>query len=67
MNMALLKEGVKLKDRWDHPDYPFRVFKSHATPKVGDNVRYPRMLPVRENRKIKYIAISRNGLDVVGA
>ena len=66
MNTKVLREGTKLKDRWDHPEYPFRVFKSHGTPRVGDDVEYPRMLPVRDFRKVKFIAMSRNGPDFVG-
>ena len=59
-NTTLLPDGRKMKDVWDHPSYPFRIFKSHYTPKT---------LPVRKEggKKIKYIAMSRNGIDVAAS
>eukprot|EP00961_Rhodomonas_salina_P014192 190512-Rhodomonas_salina.1 len=26
MNSTVLKDGTRLKDRWDSPSYPFRIF-----------------------------------------
>lgn len=30
MNSTVLSDGKNLKDKWDNPKYPFRVFKSHG-------------------------------------
>mmetsp|Transcript_16773 Transcript_16773/g.40104 ORF Transcript_16773/g.40104 Transcript_16773/m.40104 type:complete len:378 (+) Transcript_16773:86-1219(+) len=59
-NTTILADGRKMKDVWDHPSYPFRIFKSHYSPKV---------LPVgREGgNKIKYMAMVRNGLDMAAS
>jgi|EP01082_Thalassiosira_pseudonana_P003311 hypothetical protein len=55
-NTTVLADGRKMKDLWDNPAYPFRIFKSHFAPPE---------LPVRktDGKKIKYIAMARNGLD----
>jgi len=49
-----------MKDVWDHPSYPFRIFKSHYGPPE---------LPVRKKggKRIKYIAMVRNGIDVAAS
>ena len=49
-----------MKDFWDHPSYPFRIFKSHYAPPE---------LPVRRKggKKIKYMAMARNGIDVAAS
>lgn len=59
-NTTVLADGRKMKDFWDHPSYPFRIFKSHYTPRV---------LPVRKvgGKKIKYLAMARNGIDVAAS
>ena len=31
MNSTILKDGTALKDKWDHPSYPFRVFKCECS------------------------------------
>lgn len=53
-----------LKDLWDNPKYPFRVFKSHFAPQEAGGV-----IPVRKlaKRNVKVLAMSRNGLDVVAS
>ena len=33
---SVLEDGSRLKDHWDHPKYPFRVFKSHDVPEMMD-------------------------------
>lgn len=52
--------GKEMKYYWDNPAYPFRIFKSHFAPPE---------LPVRKvgGKKIKYLAMARNGLDVVSS
>ena len=59
-NITILPDGRKMKDIWDNPQYPFRIFKSHYAPPE---------LPVRKKsgNKIKYIAMVRNGLDVAAS
>mmetsp|Transcript_12475 Transcript_12475/g.29734 ORF Transcript_12475/g.29734 Transcript_12475/m.29734 type:complete len:362 (+) Transcript_12475:56-1141(+) len=56
MNSTILPDGSNVKDYWDHPSFPFRIFKSHVAPPVA---------PVTEHKKVKYLAMSRNGMDVV--
>ena len=59
-NTTILSDGRKMKDVWDHPSYPFRIFKSHYGPPE---------LPVRKKggKRIKYIAMVRNGIDVAAS
>jgi len=57
-NTTVLQDGRLMKDVWDHPSLPFRIFKSHY---------FPPTLPVRSTRNLKYIAMSRNGLDVAAS
>jgi hypothetical protein len=56
MNTTVLPDGTKVKDRWDNDAFPFRVFKSHFGPSVA---------PVVKFRKVKFIAMVRDGQDVV--
>lgn len=59
MNNTVLPDGSKVKDYWDHDDYPFRIFKSHEEPEsFGDLIG---------GDKVKFLAMSRNGLDVVSS
>ncbi|KAL7482466.1 hypothetical protein ACHAW6_008139 [Cyclotella cf. meneghiniana] len=59
-NTTVLADGRKMNYYWDNPAYPFRIFKSHFAPPE---------LPVRKGKgkKIKYLAMSRNGLDVAAS
>mmetsp|Transcript_5213 Transcript_5213/g.8907 ORF Transcript_5213/g.8907 Transcript_5213/m.8907 type:complete len:378 (+) Transcript_5213:195-1328(+) len=59
-NDTVLSNGRKLKEYWDNPAFPFRIFKSHYAPPE---------LPVRKKggKKIKYLAMARNGLDVAAS
>ena len=66
MNTHTLDDGKKLKDLWDSPDYPFRVFKSHSAPYRDGKYIFPRELPVDEFRNVKFIAMSRNPDDFLG-
>ena len=53
--------NMPLRLYWDKP-YTFRVWKSHATPRTTGGV-----LPVRERPKVRFLAMARNGLDVVAS
>lgn len=55
-NSTILHDGTSLKDYWDNPKFPFRIFKSHMTPK---NIK------IKDFPKVKFLAMTRNGLDVV--
>mmetsp|Transcript_30327 Transcript_30327/g.62605 ORF Transcript_30327/g.62605 Transcript_30327/m.62605 type:complete len:381 (-) Transcript_30327:71-1213(-) len=59
-NTTILPDGRTMKEVWDHPSYPFRIFKSHFGPPE---------LPVRKKggKNIKYMAMVRNGLDVAAS
>ena len=61
-NTTILTNGKPLKDYWDNERYPFRIFKSHYGPKETGSV-----LPIRDNPKLKFLAMVRNGLDVVNS
>ena len=63
-NSTILPDGRKLKDIWDHESYPFRIFKSHFAP---DILPVRRAAEVRGAKKIKYMAMVRNGLDVAAS
>ena len=58
LNSTVLADGKKLKDYWDNPTFPYRTWKSHMTPKV---------IKVKEFPKVKFLAMTRNGLDVVNS
>lgn len=59
-NDTVLPNGRKLKEYWNNPAFPFRIFKSHFAPPE---------LPVRKKggKKIKYLAMARNGIDVAAS
>lgn len=63
MNTAVLPDGSRLKDKWDHPDFPFRIFKSHEQPDDQPGSGKAAVLPVRSRRDIKFVAAVRNPLD----
>ena len=62
MNTTILGDGTPLKDRWDNPRYPFRIFKSHFGPKESGGT-----IPIRAYPKLRFLAMTRNGLDVVNS
>jgi hypothetical protein len=49
-----------LNDFWNRASFPFRIFKSHYTPTSSGG-----FLPVTDFPKVKFVAMARNGLDVV--
>mmetsp|Transcript_36368 Transcript_36368/g.113377 ORF Transcript_36368/g.113377 Transcript_36368/m.113377 type:complete len:377 (-) Transcript_36368:205-1335(-) len=66
LNTTVLPDGSRLKDHWDNPSHPFRIFKSHYHPYKRNGKPY-QVLPVREFPNIKFIGIVRNGLDVLAS
>lgn len=58
LNTTILPSGVPLKEKWDNARYPFRVWKSHATPQT---------LPIKEFPNVKFISMTRNGIDVLSS
>jgi len=60
LNSMSLEDGTPLKQYWDHPDYPFRVFKAHDVPEEMGT-----LIGSDSSVKVKVLAMSRNGLDVV--
>ena len=61
-NTTVLEDGTPLKQLWDHEDYPYRVFKSHFSPDTDGGV-----IPVKARRDVKFLAMTRNGLDMVAS
>lgn len=66
MNHHVLEDGTKLKDLWDSPTYPFRVFKSHSSPYRDGDYKFPRELPVEDFPHVKFVAMGRNPDDFLG-
>jgi len=64
MNNTILPDGVPLKDRWDHPKYPFRVFKGHEAPLKEGGGR-EECLPIEQFPKVKFIGMIRTSRDVM--
>ena len=62
MNTTILPDGKLMTYYWDNPRYPFRIFKSHYTPMESGGV-----LPIKDNPQLKFLAMARNGLDVVNS
>lgn len=58
MNTTVLDDGTKVKDYWDSPEFPFRIFKTHFAPPT---------LPVKRFPNVKFLAMSRDGMDVVSS
>ena len=82
MNDIILENGENIKDLWDSPDYPFRIFKSHSTPRrrdtdpstISDFLKnfffyesVTSVLPVLEHPNVKFLVIIRNGEDVAAS
>ena len=64
MESAVIPEADNrpLKEFYDNAAYPFRIFKSHYTPLEAGGV-----LPVRQFPNVKFVAMARNGMDVVAS
>ena len=58
LNTTILPSGVPLKEKWDNERYPFRIWKSHGTPST---------LPIKEFPNVKFISMTRNGMDVLSS
>lgn len=63
-NTTVLPNGKKLKDYWDNPAFPFRVFKSHFRPQHDGGHPYADILPIRVFPKVKYLAAIRNPYEM---
>jgi len=65
-NTTVLEDGTKLRDYWDNPAFPFRIFKSHFGPvsKKGGHW-YSDVLQVKSNPNVKFIAVTRNPYEIV--
>lgn len=68
-NTTILPDGSNLKDRWDNPRYPFRIFRSHFNPRPENHEKGldGAVLPINQHPEIKFLAMVRNGLDVVNS
>lgn len=56
---------INLKNAWDNPEYPFRIFKSHYTPETfGKDLIGG---PGAKKRGVKFLAMARNGLDQIAS
>jgi len=69
---TILPDGKPLKEYWDHPTYPFRIFKSHNPPTIFQEdrlIQEANKANTKKNGKdatdmtIKFVAMVRNGLD----
>ena len=65
MNTTVIN-GKAFKDYWDHQSYPFRIYKSHYLPLNSSDSKWA-VLPVRQFPQVKFLAMSRDGLDVVSS
>ena len=57
LNKVILPDGTPLKQYWDNPDYPFRIFKAHELPETFGSLV--------GGDKVKFLTMARNGLDTV--
>ena len=59
---VVLPEGKPFKEFWDHPEYPFRIFKSH-----NHAESFGSLIGSKAKKKVKFLAMARNGLDQVAS
>ena len=69
---TVLNDGTNLTSKWNHPDYLFRVWKSHEAPFDPESPFHSvaggaAVLPVRENPNIKFFAMVRDIPDVLAS
>lgn len=62
-NTTVLADGTLFKNYWDHPEYPFRIFKSHNLPKGFGSLIGSEKPP----KKVKFIAMARPALDQIAS
>lgn len=67
MNTTTLYDGTLMKDFWDNPDYPYRVFKSHETPVDPQFKLHSGVLEVRKFPQVKFVAMVRDYADVLAS
>lgn len=61
-NTTVLPDGKLFKDYWDHPEYPFRIFKSHDHAES-----FGSLIGGKSKKKVKFLAMARNGLDQIAS
>ena len=68
LNSTILHDDTKLKDKWDHPSYLFRVWKAHEMPvdELGKNCKSS-VLPLKSNKKVKFVAMYRDLPDILAS
>ena len=69
---TVLSDGTNLTSKWNHPDYLFRVWKSHEAPFDPESPFHHAagggaVMPVRENPDIKFLAMVRDMPDVLAS
>ena len=75
MNTTVLHDGQRLKQYWDHVDYPYRIFKSHETPVMYDDMvgvngyvaMESNVLDVRAFSKLRFVAMTRDLPDALAS
>mmetsp|Transcript_3025 Transcript_3025/g.7974 ORF Transcript_3025/g.7974 Transcript_3025/m.7974 type:complete len:376 (+) Transcript_3025:47-1174(+) len=62
MNTTVVPNGKLLREYWDNPRFPFRIFKSHENPR-----EFGGSLPIRARPGVKFLAMVRNHLDQIAS
>lgn len=65
MNSTILADGTRYKDYWDHPNYPFRIFKSHNNGDQFGALIGKAGIRSSSVPQVKFLAMVRNGLDQI--
>lgn len=58
-------ESLKTEKKWQNPKFVFRAFKTHLIPKTNVSKHKDSILPVKERPCVRYIAVIRNGKEVM--
>ena len=69
---TVLSDGTNLTSKWNHPDYLFRVWKSHEAPMDPESPFHSAngggaVLPVRQNPNVKFLGMVRDLPDVLAS
>jgi hypothetical protein len=69
LNTTILPDGTLVKNYWDHPSYPFRVFKSHNHAESFGSLigGLDDRDKSRKKKNIRFLAMARHGLDQVAS
>eukprot|EP01062_Namystynia_karyoxenos_P081348 TRINITY_DN8923_c0_g1_i1.p1 TRINITY_DN8923_c0_g1~~TRINITY_DN8923_c0_g1_i1.p1 ORF type:complete len:372 (+),score=96.35 TRINITY_DN8923_c0_g1_i1:100-1215(+) len=66
LNTTVLPEGTKVKDLWDNPKYPFRLWKSHfGAAALNGGKSGLQVINPRDPPGVKYVVMVRSGRDAV--